>query len=213
MVDSYMEHMVTFAGTFLLLIAVVAYFKKYWRDRRVEIDASNELLNEHAATLGRLIACEEASENLKRFLRDVTVLLASREVASKLVTDLFDGSASGRPVSEETRSLVDEISRLEEVHPGFSAEMKSFFDTGLYAMTLRWPETRGEYIRVTVNVEQKRPKALAQTVARNVEACKNWLAADIAMPRKFDGVADNLRATTNAVLSWLPSLQHWHRPS
>jgi hypothetical protein len=152
---------------FLVLIAVCFCVERYYRIRIMEIDSANALTEQHIVALNKLLKSDDASPQVKSLLVSIESLMANRGHATSLIKNLFNRN-QGEP-SKEAKILIDDLTRISKSNPCFEANLKSFLETGIFAMTLRWPETRGKYVEVTVIVEKEQAADITRAVARTAE--------------------------------------------
>jgi hypothetical protein len=151
---------------FVTAIAVFSCIDAYLRRRKVEIEAADSLLETHVAARDRLLADPSISPSLKAFFVKLETRLATRAHAARVIKNLFVAATRGMDIAPAMRGIVEEMKTLEKTNPSFQADLRSFLETGIFAMTLRWPETRGKYVEVTVVVE-KEPSAKITGVVAN----------------------------------------------
>lgn len=162
------EVTISIIGAFIVAIIGFTYLERRLKLRGHELTGASAMLEQHAETLDRLLAFEDMGDDLRVFLLEAERMMSTRAAVPELIQALFQ-DGENIEASPRVVALTEQVRQLEKKHPGFSMELKSFLDTGVYAGTLRWPETRGDYIRVTVTVEREGPTSMAALFARMIE--------------------------------------------
>lgn len=150
----------TVIALFVMAIILAATIEHYFRKRVAETGAANALLDMHIKALNDLLACSALSARMKEFLVQTHALMATRRAARAVIKNLF---ATKRPHPRNSE-ILSELQLAEKLDPNFLPTLKKFFETGILAMTLRWPETRGHYVRITVELEKETPERLAKVI-------------------------------------------------
>lgn len=136
---------VSMIATLLLLGIVAEMLAKKLRDRNYELDWAKHYARTHGQLLREILGRQDIPDQIKRFSLEAARLMTIREAAPKLVAELREVDPA---IQIKRSSFEGTLRELASRDPFIFELLRRFFETGVYAMLLRWPQDSGRDIRV-----------------------------------------------------------------